>query len=220
MSNNTKILIAGVVLIIIVLFIFSEDVMKLFGEDPEGGDGTTPVNTAIIGCMDSSAENFNPLATQGGDRENACFYNWGCCDVHAVNYDATADSCWQDGSNSILCDYGAGYGVTDPPATNSIAILDQTQTYTYTDDNGQTVTLDPHSPNDCSCANLNAFALLGCLQANAEGTILDPPLCVGTYWDAQYCNSDEYNTNGFDNDDDGTPDDCGMFGCTCLAELP
>jgi hypothetical protein len=111
MNKNDQIWIAVILLIAIVIFIFKDD---LFGErsyDVELPDSFSfdPADANIYGCTDPQAENYMPDANTMGDREFACFYNYGCCDVGATNWDANADSCWQNGNNEYLCNYS---GVT------------------------------------------------------------------------------------------------------------
>lgn len=62
------------------------------------------------GCMNPDAENYNEDATED---DGSCFYNIGCCDVQATNYDASADSCNAPNNNSLTCDYGEGGGWTE-----------------------------------------------------------------------------------------------------------
>lgn len=217
MTRNQKIIIAGVLLIMILVFVFNEEIGVLFKDDKfdwenQTGFDTDPVNMNIYGCLDPTAENYNPIANVQGEREEGCIYTWGCCDKNATNYDASADSCWALGNTELLCDYGAGYGVTTPPAENFWALAPENFTWTNPD-TGVTNTYDTQNPNDCTCANLNPFVALNCLSKNQLGEVIYPPVCIGEYPSAQYCNSNDYTADGVDSG-------CGLFGCTCSASVP
>ena len=72
------------------------------------GDTSSCVSLATLGCTDSTALNYNPLATID---DSSCIYcTYGCMDSLACNYDPTA-TC-DDGSCLSI------YGCTDSLATN------------------------------------------------------------------------------------------------------
>ena len=62
------------------------------------GDGVCH-ELEIPGCMDSEADNFNPLAT---DDDDSCYYTiYGCTDQLACNYDELAN----EDMGGVLCEY-------------------------------------------------------------------------------------------------------------------
>lgn len=65
------------------------------------GDGVCH-ELEILGCMDSEADNFNPLATD----DDSCYYTiYGCTDQLACNYDELAN----EDFGGVLCDYSFEY---------------------------------------------------------------------------------------------------------------
>ncbi|MBC8266538.1 MAG: T9SS type A sorting domain-containing protein [Flavobacteriales bacterium] len=66
-------------------------------------------NTVILGCTDSTASNYNPLATIDDGSCTPCV--WGCMDTTSLNYDSNA-TCGDSSCIPII------YGCTDSSALN------------------------------------------------------------------------------------------------------
>jgi len=54
-----------------------------------GGGTITIASSAVVGCMDSGANNYNPLATED-ETPSLCTYDLGCMKPHADNFDPYA----------------------------------------------------------------------------------------------------------------------------------
>ena len=85
-------------------------------------DGSCFYDNILIGCIDSTMFNYNPLAVGCGDPPNpssldCCVpFIYGCTDVSALNYDATANTNQVDSlDDSNPCCYVSG-------CTNSLAL--------------------------------------------------------------------------------------------------
>ena len=108
MDKNVIIVVISVLVVAVAFYYVEEnniEEQKLSAEELYNLGTLNTINEsgALIGCTDPDAQNYNPDATYGYNHN--CYYNAGCCDVTATNYDANSDSCSQTLNNSIMCIY-------------------------------------------------------------------------------------------------------------------
>lgn len=118
LSRNETIYLTSILLVGLVVYIFKDELFRIEWftkysavDDESQSFSFNPDDLIVVGCTDPNAENYNPNANTDQDfGENKCFYNYGCCDSSAQNYDAYHDSCEQPNNNAMLCDFGNGVG--------------------------------------------------------------------------------------------------------------
>jgi len=114
MNRNTFLILVVGVLIILILWWYSDDLGLSKQEDDSYSQGYSygslnpnlTGQTIAEGCTNEQAFNYSPLAIQDN---GSCIFKFGCCDPQASNYDPQADSC-DIPDNMMLCDFGYGVG--------------------------------------------------------------------------------------------------------------
>ncbi len=165
-------------------------------------------NTAVLGCMDSTASNYNPLATIDDGSCQICL--WGCMDTTSLNYDSLA-TCADSSCIPII------YGCMDSTALNYYSAA-------TVDDNSCIYIMS--GCMDTSAINYNPFALIddsscvyciyGCTDTSAANfdslATCDDGTCIITnYYGCM--DSSAINYNPIANVDNGSCTYC-IYGCT------
>ena len=180
----------------------------LGGSDDDGGgnSGSEDSIAIILGCTNSSADNYNPAANT---EDGSCIIA-GCTDPSATNYnfEATED----DGS----CEELQIPGCTDPTAANF--------NINATEDDGSCVQPEPEQVLGCTDANANNFnplatendgscIFLGCTNFNASNFDPNATEDDGSCIFPGCTDPQATNFNAVANQDDGS---CifPVFGCT------
>ena len=108
--------------------------------DDLDGDGICD-ELEIVGCQDSSADNYNLEATDSGE----CIY-YGCIDSAACNYDNSANtddgSCWYPAETYLDCQ---GECVND---TDFDGVCDEVEIFGCTDSNASNYNLEATEEDD------------------------------------------------------------------------
>jgi hypothetical protein len=148
-----------------------------------GANGATFGVCAVLGCTDSTANNYDPAATQD---DGSCTYDvLGCTDPTANNYDASATiddgSCTYDVlgcTDPAACNYDASANVDDGSCLTDYGCTDPTQfnyDSTATCDDGSCVPFtggctDPAAANYNPSANTDDGSCLypGCTDPSAS----------------------------------------------------